>query len=123
MIAVPERSQILFESLLLGGIGFVGGTISHADAPLAASVLIIGNIANHILFELGDAWVRPQLSSLRHSLKFSSEAIYVGTNSVVTVATILAAQQLELLSRRMASVLIFMSLAVLAARISILSNS
>ena len=113
MIAIPRLTQLPFDILITGGIGYAIGYLAEINAKFSAQVLVIASLANHILFQIVNHWVRPKLG-------ISAKAIYTGTNSVVAIATILAVTQLELISRRMAGMLIFASLGILAARLKIL---
>lgn len=115
MIATPQPSHIPYDTLVWGVIGYVAGRFAEVNAKFAAAVLVIASLANHILF---------QIANHKIGLKFniSSEAVYTATNAVIAMTTILVCQQLELMSRRMAGCLIFTSLAVLAARLKILSS-
>lgn len=115
MIPTPQLSQLPFDTLLFGGAGYILGRLSNVNERLLAGVLTIASIANHILFQVANRWIPPYLG-------FSSEAIYMGTNTLATIATIIAVQQLDLLSRRWAGVLIFGALAVLASRLRILAG-
>jgi hypothetical protein len=115
MIPTPQPSQLPFDTLFFGATGYILGRLSHVNERLLAGVLVIASTANHILFQIANRWIQPHLG-------FSSEAIYTGTNTLATIATIVAAQQLDLLSRHWAGVLIFGSLAILASRLRILAG-
>jgi hypothetical protein len=120
MIPTPQLSQLPFDTLIFSAAGYVMGRLANVNERLAAAVLAIASIANHILFQIVDRWINPQLKD-RFELNLSSGAIYTGTNGAVAIATILAAQQLDLLSRHWAGVLIFGSLAIFAARLRVLA--
>lgn len=115
MIATPKFSDILFDTPIMGGIGYTIGLYAGVNAQLSATVLAVASFANVILFQMANRWIRPLLN-------VSPEAIYTGTNTIVTVITTLAARQFELISRRMTCVCIFASLGILAARLRILAD-
>lgn len=123
MISTPQFSQLPFETLILGGLGYTLGRLSKVNEEVSAAVLVIGSIANFILFKISDQWVRPQLEKLSPQFKVSSEAIYTGTNAITATAAAFAAQHFELISRRMTGITVFAILGVFAARLKILANS
>lgn len=114
MILTPRFSQLPFDMLVMGGLGYGLGYFFDANAKLSATVLAIGSIANLILFKISDHWIRPQL-------KISPEAIYTGTNAITTITSVFAARHFELISRRVAGLAIFALLGVFAARLKILA--
>jgi hypothetical protein len=116
MIETPQLRQIPFDTIIWGGIGYALGRFAKVDAKLAAAVLIVANIANHILFQSANYCVRPLL-------EISTEAVYTATNAAISMTTILALRHLNLLSRRVAGSLIFVSIAIVAARLTMLYNN
>jgi hypothetical protein len=114
MFVTPQLSQIPYDILAWSGIGYAIGRFAEVNAKLAAEVLVIATLANHILFQMANQWIAPKF-------QISSEAIYTATNAVIAMTTILVCQQLELISRRMAGCLVFTSLAVLLARLKIIA--
>lgn len=121
MIAIPKLSHLPFDTLLMGGIGFALGRLAQVNERLSASVLAVTSIANYILFEAANRFVRPFLNRIIRPLEISPEALYTGTNALVWTATILAAQSLDLISGRIAGLGLFVVAGVLATRISLLS--
>lgn len=120
MIPTPQLSQLPFDLFIFGAGGYIMGRLTHVNERLSAAVLAIASIANHILFQIVDRWINPKLNE-KFEFNFSSSAIYTGTNAIVSVATIIAAQQFDLISRSWAGILIFSSLAIFAARLRVLA--
>jgi hypothetical protein len=120
MIPTPQLSQLPFDLFVFAGAGYVFGRLNSVNERLLTGVLAVASIANHILFQIVSRWINPKLNE-KFELNFSSGAVYTGTNAVVMIATLIAAQQLELLSRNWAGVLIFGSLAIFAARLRVLA--
>lgn len=123
MIVTPHLSHLPFDIFLYSGAGYLLGRLALVNEHLSAIVLATASIANHIIFQVTNQWIRPFITQ-KFQLKkdLSSESIYVGTHAVVSILTIIAAQQLNLLSRRVAGLFIFCSLGILGARISLLSK-
>lgn len=115
MLATPELSQIPFDAMMMGGIGYAIGHLAEANTRLWAAILAIASLANHIFFQAASYWLRPRLN-------LSSESIYAGTNLAVMATTVLVVRELELISRRMAGILIFASLGILAARLKVIAD-
>lgn len=118
MIYTPKLSQIPFDALIFGGAGYVLGRLAHVNAQLSAKVLVVGALANQILFAAANHWTRPFLNQLFYPHHFSPEGIYIGTNALVATITILAANHLSLISRRVAGACLFVSASILVARLS-----
>jgi hypothetical protein len=116
MFDTPRFEQLPVEALVVSGICFGLGRFAHVNAPLAATVALITTLANHLLFQFSDRFIQPLL-------KLSSEAIYTGTDAIVTITAFVAAEKLNLISRSVEGALIFISLLTLAARIKILCSS
>jgi hypothetical protein len=116
MIATPQLEQIPFETLLFGAIGGALGFLGKVNAKLSVAVLVIANLANHILFQIAHRLIEPKLN-------ISSEATYAATNAVVATITFIAAQQLNLISRRVAGSLMFLSGLIFMARLRVLTSS
>ncbi len=123
MILTPKLSQISFEALLLGGIGYALGRFANVDPKLSAQVLVIAGLANTILFAVTNYWGRSYLNRMIFPFHVSPQALYVGTNTLVSATAILAAQQLNLISRCVAGGALFVTAAVLLARISLLNQN
>lgn len=122
MITTPKISQIPFDALLKGGIGYVLGSLAGVNEKLSAAVLTIASLVDSILFEIVNRYVLPFLNRLAHPhFNISPEALYTGTNAIVSTITILAAQNFDLISRRTAGICIFISAAILACRVNLLS--
>lgn len=116
MIAIPRLNQLPFDTIILGGSGHLFARLYGMNEHLSTVVLMVAAIANQILFHIADLLIRPRLN-------ISSEAIYTVTNAIVTTSTILAAQQLSLISRRWASLLMFGSLLLLTTRVKYLNST
>jgi hypothetical protein len=124
MINIPHANELTSETLLMAGIGFVVGKIMQVNTLLSTSVLVIANLANHLLFALANNLAYDLDENEKKVFKLMTpQVIYTSTNAVVSIVTILAAQSLDLISKRLAGTFIFVSLAVLVARIRIISTS
>ncbi len=123
MIIIPKQSQVPYIFLASAGAGYGVGKISNAAFDIQvnpahlATAFAITTLANWIFFELS-----VKVINKYYEYKFSPEAIYTGSNATVCILASLAAQQFDLISNHTAGLLIFGSLLVLAARISILAD-
>lgn len=116
-IFAPKISQLPFELIIAGSLGYAVGCYGKVNEKLSTSVLMIRSLANYTLFYVADL-------TIRHYLNISKEALYTVIDLGVSGGAICAARKLDLLSRRMACAMVFASAALFTARLSILySNS
>lgn len=114
MIATPKWSfQIPAGMVVMGGIGFAVGRLVQVNEKLSIAVLAIYSLANDILFLAAK-------HTIRQPLHISSQALYVGTNTLVSTITIFTARHLDLISRRVTCALFFANSLILASRLSML---
>lgn len=117
-MAISKLTQATVETFLMAGIGCGSGLILQVNPGLTASLFAILTIANHILFEAADRWARPLLNTVTKSqFIFSSELTYACTTLAVSAISFVAAQQLEILSKRLAGVFIFVSCGTFLGRL------
>lgn len=114
MIATPKWSfQIPAGMLVMGGIGFTVGYLAQVNEKLSTVVLAIYSLANDILFLVAK-------HTIRQPLHISSQALYVGTNTLISTIAIFTARHLDLISRRATCALCFANSLILASRLSML---
>jgi hypothetical protein len=96
IIETKKWSDLPFSIIAWGGIGYVLGKIEGVNEKLSATVLATHSLAKHLFFHF-TSHVVPYTS-----LKFSSKAIETASDAIVSVATIIVAQQLALISLKTA---------------------
>lgn len=123
MISIPKLSQIPFETALFGGIGYTLGRFVNVNEKHSTVIFVVTSLANNILFQVMNRWGRPFLNHVVYPyFKMSPEALYIGSHTLVSSVAFLAAQQLNLIGRRVAGIGLFLSAAVFVAKVSILNQ-
>lgn len=113
MIGIPNISQMPIELSLVGGLGLLYAQCAKVNKALSVMVLMVRTVANNILFYGANEY-------LREHLNISAEALKSGIDAGVSTATIITATKLNLISKRAGCLWMFVNLAVLCARMSIL---
>ena len=114
MCATPQIIQLPFDITISGGVGYGLGRLYGVDERLAAITLSVASLANQLLFHITNYAVGSKFN-------LSPAAIYAGTNALSATATILALQQMELISQRFAGMLIAGAAIIFISRLKILS--
>ena len=120
MIYTPEWSQAPVETLLMAGLGFVAGKVFNVNAELVATIAAVSTVANYLLFTVATRWIAPRLHEMQSWIDVSDELTYTITCALVSVITCIAMNQFDLISRRLAGILIFGSLAAFTGRLRII---
>lgn len=120
MLYTPKWSQAPVETLIMAGLGFVSGKVLRVNAGLVATIAAISTVANYLLFEAANRWMTPRLNEMQSLIDISADLTYTVTCATVSVITCIALNRFELLSRRLAGILVFMSLSAITARLRII---
>lgn len=123
MICTPKMPHIPFDVAIMGGAGYVLGQLTQSDAKLSCAVSVATSLANYIFFGITNRWILPSINRSRVVKPISSEALYTATNLIVSIISVLAAEHLKIISRTVVGVSVFISAAVLIARIRILHEN
>ena len=121
MINTPQLNQAFPEILIAAGIGTAAAMTFDMNPGLVATVCAVSTFVNYALFGAANLWVRPALNNLTKSqFEISEKLTYTFTVLAVSTVTFIAAQQLDILSSKLAGVLIFCSCACFLGRLRII---
>lgn len=118
-MSCPSLEQIPYDLILMGAGGYAFGCLTQVNPALTAALLAVSTLANHLFFQIA----QKAASTINQKVMYgTNEAIYAGTNAIISTAALLAARHFALISSSMAGCLIFVTANVLLCRMRILAD-